>query len=238
MPSYVLEYAKSNRSTCSACKQHIAADELRFGSKFHLGGDKDGPVGVSYKHIKCITAKIWRNIDQAAGELVASEEAADYTEALTTLVSSIEERSGDELAVVFMASKDAALAKEAEKAAAKEREKAEKAAAKEREKAEKAAAKEREKAEKAAAKEREKAEKAAAKEREKAERAAAKAATKAAKEAERASKKNQKNNNAAPPPPPVAASIPPLPSTPKKKRAEHRAAGPDTPPPKKQRSMA
>jgi len=226
MPSYVLEYAKSNRSTCSACKQHIAADELRFGSKFHLGGDKDGPVGVSYKHIKCITAKIWRNIDQAAGELVASEEAADYTEALTMLVSSIEERSGDELAV-FMASKDAALAKEAEKAAAKEREKAEKAAAKEREKAEKAAAKEREKAEKAAAKE-----------REKAERAAAKAATKAAKEAERASKKNQKNNNAAPPPPPVAASIPPLPSTPKKKRAEHRAAGPDTPPPKKQRSMA
>ena len=129
MPSYVLEYAKSNRSTCSACKQHIAADELRFGSKFHLGGDKDGPVGVSYKHIKCITAKIWRNIDQAAGELVASEEAADYTEALTTLVSSIEERSGDELAV-FMASKDAALAKEAEKAAAKEREKAERAAAK------------------------------------------------------------------------------------------------------------
>ena len=90
--------------------------------------------------IKCITAKIWRNIDQAAGELVASEEAADYTEALTTLVSSIEERSGDELAV-FMASKDAALAKEAEKAAAKEREKAEKAAAKEREKAERAAAK-------------------------------------------------------------------------------------------------
>ncbi|GHP06850.1 hypothetical protein PPROV_000559400 [Pycnococcus provasolii] len=140
MPSYVLEYAKSNRSTCSACKQHIAADELRFGSKFHLGGDKDGPVGVSYKHIKCITAKIWRNIDQAAGELVASEEAADYTEALTMLVSSIEERSGDELAV-FMASKDAALAKEAEKAAAKEREKAEKAAAKEREKAERAAAK-------------------------------------------------------------------------------------------------
>ena len=129
MPSYVLEYAKSNRSTCSACKQHIAADELRFGSKFHLGGDKDGPVGVSYKHIKCITAKIWRNIDQAAGELVASEEAADYTEALTMLVSSIEERSGDELAV-FMASKDAALAKEAEKAAAKEREKAERAAAK------------------------------------------------------------------------------------------------------------
>ena len=129
MPSYVLEYAKSNRSTCSACKQHIAADELRFGSKFPLGGDKDGPVGVSYKHIKCITAKIWRNIDQAAGELVASEEAADYTEALTTLVSSIEERSGDELAV-FMASKDAALAKEAEKAAAKEREKAERAAAK------------------------------------------------------------------------------------------------------------
>ena len=129
MPSYVLEYAKSNRSTCSACKQHIAADELRFGSKFHLGGDKDGPVGVSYKHIKCITAKIWRNIDQAAGELVASEEAADYTEALTTLVSSIEERSGDELAV-FMASKDAALAKEADKAAAKEREKAERAAAK------------------------------------------------------------------------------------------------------------
>ena len=154
MPSYVLEYAKSNRSTCSACKQHIAADELRFGSKFHLGGDKDGPVGVSYKHIKCITAKIWRNIDQAAGELVASEEAADYTEALTTLVSSIEERSGDELAV-FMASKDAALAKEAEKAAAKEREKAEKAAAKEREKAERAAAK----AAKKAAKEAERASK-------------------------------------------------------------------------------
>ena len=154
MPSYVLEYAKSNRSTCSACKQHIAADELRFGSKFHLGGDKDGPVGVSYKHIKCITAKIWRNIDQAAGELVASEEAADYTEALTMLVSSIEERSGDELAV-FMASKDAALAKEAEKAAAKEREKAEKAAAKEREKAERAAAK----AAKKAAKEAERASK-------------------------------------------------------------------------------
>mmetsp|Transcript_53263 Transcript_53263/g.105883 ORF Transcript_53263/g.105883 Transcript_53263/m.105883 type:complete len:285 (+) Transcript_53263:64-918(+) len=57
-PPYVVEPAKSGRSTCKASKLPIAKDELRFGSAIDMGGH----VTYAYRKLDYITAKIVENV--------------------------------------------------------------------------------------------------------------------------------------------------------------------------------
>lgn len=61
---YRVEPAKSDRSTCKACKEKISKGDLRFGSLIDLGG---GHGSYFWRHLHCITAKQAANVEEKVG---------------------------------------------------------------------------------------------------------------------------------------------------------------------------
>ena len=139
---YIIEYAKSGRSSCKGCKTTINAGEVRFGSV----NDQGDHVMTHWKHVECLTEKQMANIEEAGG-IAAVTGFSDLKPADRTKV----EKRAKEL----RAEADAIEQAKAEELAEKEERKAERARAAEEKKAEKAEAKrvrEAEKKEKAAKK--------------------------------------------------------------------------------------
>ena len=58
MPPYILELAKSNMSTCKACKDKIAKGTVRFGTEAVIKEH----VTYSWRHAACVTPKQIANV--------------------------------------------------------------------------------------------------------------------------------------------------------------------------------
>jgi len=127
---YVVEPAKSGRSTCKASKLPIAKDELRFGSAVDMGGH----VSYAYRKLEYITAKIVENVKAKLGG--GAEKVAGF-DALN-LMQQAQLRSAFRKAQAAGVKADVAKAKAA---AAKAKAKAKATAAKAKLKAAKAKAK-------------------------------------------------------------------------------------------------
>eukprot|EP00930_Biecheleria_cincta_P078059 TRINITY_DN65432_c0_g1_i1.p2 TRINITY_DN65432_c0_g1~~TRINITY_DN65432_c0_g1_i1.p2 ORF type:complete len:161 (+),score=53.67 TRINITY_DN65432_c0_g1_i1:52-534(+) len=135
-------YAPTNRAGCKGqCKQKIEKGAVRFGTEVDIGGH----TNISYRNLKCVTAKQFANMNEKFGDLKSVPGFADLKE-------EDQKRVLEQASVASKAEEDAEAARQAEKDA-KQAEKDAKVEAKARAKAEKAEAKAKAAAEKAKAKE-------------------------------------------------------------------------------------
>ena len=128
MATYVLEYAKSGRSTCKGCDKSISEGHIRLGSV-----SERGEHGQTYwKHSGCITVKQVQNIDQQGG-ITAIDGFASLKQA--------DRAALEKFAKALRGETEAMLKAKADELAAKEERKRERAANAEKKRREKAEAK-------------------------------------------------------------------------------------------------
>mmetsp|Transcript_34260 Transcript_34260/g.74856 ORF Transcript_34260/g.74856 Transcript_34260/m.74856 type:complete len:154 (-) Transcript_34260:253-714(-) len=108
---YLVEPAKTGRSSCKLCKTPIAKDQLRFGTYLELMGHGS----YAYRCLKCVTAKVASNVVTRVGspESVSGYDtlsAADQTAFLAAFATAPDPKEAK-----------AAAAAEAQKKAAEEK---------------------------------------------------------------------------------------------------------------------